>query len=283
MTHDVLMITHKRPGFTKMSLERLLESCDSHMRVFVWQNGNDLETIDVVRSFSSHPRFARFHVNPENALLRVPTNWFWSESQADYFSKVDDDCLVPDGWGKALRQAHTLEPKFGIIATWLFYPEDFVPELASRKIREFGNGVQLMQHAFVQGSGYVMKRKVFQALGCIKRKESFTTYCIRAAYYGWINGWLFPFLHQDHMDDARSPNFSFNSDTAFLSSLSLSKKQFGIRSIAEAKEFSKRLARRAQEEIIDPRDFIGARALWLKALRRLNPRKHPTQSQLNLN
>jgi hypothetical protein len=267
MTHDVLMITHKRPGFTKMSLERLLESCDSHMRVFVWQNGNDLETIDVVRSFSSHPRFAKFHVNPENALLRVPTNWFWSQSNADYLSKVDDDCLVPDGWGSALRQAHASEPEFGIIATWLFYPEDFVPELATRKIREFGNGIQLMQHAFVQGSGYVMKRQVFKALGCIKRKESFTTYCIRAAYKGWINGWIYPFLHQDHMDDARSPNFPFRSEEDFKQNLSLSKRNFGIKSILDAQKLSKTLARRVQEEVIDPKNHFGFRRI-LRVLRK---------------
>ena len=72
--HDVLMITYKRPAFTRLSLARLLDSCDSAMRVWVWHNGDDAATIDVVRSFERHPRFHRLHVSPENVKLRAPTN-----------------------------------------------------------------------------------------------------------------------------------------------------------------------------------------------------------------
>lgn len=263
--HDVLMITYKRPEFTRMSLGRLLESCDGSMRVWVWHNGADQNTIDVVRSFEGHPRFHKFQLSEENVKLRGPTNWFWGESQGEFLSKVDDDCLMPDGWGEALRKAHLGEPAFGIIATWLFYPEDFLPNIAQQKIRTFGNDSQLMQHAFVQGSGYVMKRRVFDDLGPIQPKESFTSYCIRAAYRGWVNGWMYPFIHQDHMDDARSPNYPFKTDQEFQANLSLSKGNFGIRTIEDAQNFSRKLAHRVQEEVVDPRDHFG----WRKIFRRM--------------
>ncbi len=271
--HDVLMITHKRPGFTKLSLDRLLNSCDSQMRVWVWQNGPHKETLNVVRSFEGHPKLFKLHISLENKKLRDPTNWFWRESNATFVSKVDDDCLVPDDWGPTLREALGADARLGLLACWLFYKEDFVPELAARKIERFGEGQEVMTHAFVQGSGYVMKRAVYDQIGPIKEGESFSSYGIRAASKGWINGWLFPFIHIDHMDDPRSDHYPYQSDEAFLANLSLSKANFGIRSLAEAKQFSRALARRAQEEIIDPRQYFGWRSGWRKLKQKLAAQK----------
>ena len=122
-----------------------------------------------------------------------------------------------------------------------------------------------MVHGFVQGSGYVMKRAVYLKLGPLRKRESFTGYCIRAAYRGWTNGWLYPFIHQDHMDDARSPHFPYRTETQFLENLSLSKKQFSVATLAEAKEFSQALARRLQTDVIDPSSYFG----WRGFMRRL--------------
>ena len=262
--HDVLMITYKRASFTKMSLSRLLDSCDSQMRVWVWHNGDHAETLDVVRSLQGHPRFHKLHVNPENLRLRAPTNWFWRQSDGDYLTKVDDDCLLSDGWAETLRTAHEAEPRFGIIGCWRFYKEDFVSELAERKIRTFTSGNQIMVHGFVQGSGYVMKRAVYQRLGPIKQNESFTGYCIRGAYNGWINGWHFPFIHEDHMDDARSPHYPIKTEGQFQQSLSLSQINFGVKSLAEWQLFGRVLARHLQTEIIDPRNHLGWRGFLHK-------------------
>jgi len=270
--HDVLMITYKRAEFTKLSLRRLLESCDETMRVWVWHNGDDRDTLEVVRSFEQHPRFHRLQVSPANVKLREPTNWFWANSDGAYLSKVDDDCLVTDGWAQTLRSAHDCAPRLGLIACWLFYPEDYVAELAERKMATVNGGHRVMTHAFVQGSGYVMKRAVYQQLGPIKEQESFTTYGIRAAYHGWINGWYHPFIRHDHMDDARSPNYPFKNDEDFRKQLSLSKANFSISSIAQAQQFSRNLARRVQEEIIDPRNHFGWRKILSKMRHRISQR-----------
>jgi hypothetical protein len=267
--HDILMITYRRAEFTRLSLGRLLDSCDESMRVWIWHNGDHRETLDVVRSFQHHARFHRLEVSEANVKLRTPTNWFWANSDAAYLSKVDDDCLVTAGWASTLRTAHAQTPELGLIACWLFYPEDYAPDLAAPKMRTFNGGHRIMTHGFVQGSGYVMKRAVYDQIGPIQENESFTTYGIRAAYNGWINGWYFPFIRHDHMDDARSPNYPFKTDDEYLKNISLSKSNFSIKSIAEAQQFSRMLARRVQGEVIDPRDHFGWRKFLRTAQRRI--------------
>lgn len=261
--HEILMITYKRAAFTRMALARLLESCDPEMRVWVWHNGDHAETLEVVRSFQGHPRFHKLHISPENVKLRAPTNWFWANAEGEYLSKVDDDCLLPDGWGATLRSAHAAEPKLGVIGCWRFYDEDFMPEVAAKKIRALAGGHRIMTHGFVQGSGHVLKREVYRQLGPIREGESFTGYCIRAAFHGWINGWYFPFIHEDHMDDARSPHYPIKTEEEFQRNLSLSQINFGVKSLADWQRFGRVLARHLQHDIIDPRDHFGWRG-WLK-------------------
>lgn len=271
--HDVLMITYKRAAFTKMSLARLLDSCDSKMRVWVWHNGDHAETLDVVRSFQRHPRLHKLHISPENLKLRAPTNWFWQQSDGEYLSKVDDDCLLPDGWAKILRKAHEAESSLGIIGCWRFYDEDFIPELASKKIRTVAGGHQIMVHGFVQGSGYVMKRAVYRQLGPIKKNESFTNYGIRAAYRDWINGWYYPFIHEDHMDDARSPHYPIKTEDEFQKTLSLSQINFGVKSLGEWQQFGRVLARHLQTDSVDPRIYFGWRGLLQRIKNRVRPKR----------
>jgi hypothetical protein len=122
-----------------------------------------------------------------------------------------------------------------------------------------------MTHGFVQGSGHVLKREVYKQLGPIREGESFTGYCIRAAYHGWINGWYFPFIHEDHMDDARSPNYPVRTEEEFQKNLSLSQINFGVKSLADWQRFGRVLARHLQADIIDPRDHFGWRA-WIKKI-----------------
>lgn len=271
--HDVLMITYRRAAFTRLSLTRLLETCDEQMRVWVWHNGTDAETIRVVKGFHGHPRLHHVEFSEVNKRLTEPTNWFWQNARGDYLSKVDDDCLVPQDWGRTLRTALEDEPRFGIVGCWRFYPEDFDESLAGPKIRTFQKGHQLMVHGFTQGSGYLMRRSVLEHCGLLKRKESFTTYCLRAAKAGWINGWYFPFLHEDHMDDARSPNYPYSSEEEFQQNLSLSQINFGIRSLSDWQNFSRLQARHLQADRVNPANFFGIRGFARRVLRRIRPQR----------
>ena len=143
---DSLMITYNRPEYTRQTLGRLLESCDSSCRVWVWHNGDDQQTLDAVKSFSSHKNFYKFHHSKENVKLRPPTNWLWQNASGDYVAKVDDDCLVPLNWLSVLTSAHNQNSSFGVIGCWHFMPEDFAPEIASKKITRFAGNHQLMKN-----------------------------------------------------------------------------------------------------------------------------------------
>lgn len=266
--HDILMITHQRPHYTRLSLDRLLQTCGDNMRVWVWHNGVDRETLEVVRGFESHPSFHRLVVSPENKCLREPTNWFWSESDGEYLTKIDDDCLISDGWAETLIAAHRAARQLGIIGCWRFYDQDFDEALARRKIREF-EGHRLMLNCWVQGSGYVMKRALVEDLGPIQPDETFTDYGLRAALRGWINGWYYPFIHEEHMDDARSPFYLHKTEEEFLENLPLTARNQGIRSIEEWRDVSRRLARSLQKASPDPRNYIGWRRLVSAVRRRL--------------
>ncbi len=266
--HDILMIVHNRAEYTEMALARLLESCDGTMRVWVWQNGNHRRTGEIVRSMSNHPRFHHLEHSSDNKKLREPTNWFWRESPGAWLSKVDDDCLLPDGWGAKLREAHQANPKLGVIGCWRFYDDDFEPNLARKKIVELEDGTRLMRNCWVQGSGYVIKRACREGTGFLQPDESFTNWCIRAALAGWENGWLFPFIHEEHMDDPRSPYCLVTTDEQFVAQRPLSAVNDNVTTVEEWAERVRYMARSAQAATPDPRHYVG----WRRVVRRVPQR-----------
>lgn len=267
---DILMITYNRPIYTKISLERLLDTCDDKMRVWVWHNGDDQATLDIVQGFSSHPRFFKFHHSAKNEKLTVPTNWCWEQSDGDYLTKVDDDCLMPYGWADTLRDAHEKNPKFGVIGCWRFPDEDFVPSLANKKIFEFAGGHSLMRNCWVEGSGYLMKRACVKALGPLKAGQSFPNYCIEVAKLGYINGWYYPFLYQNHFDDPRSEYSQLKADSDIETWAPLSAIRNGVKTVKDWQDQLQRSALLLQRVPYDPKYHSGWRAKLAKVQGRLN-------------
>ena len=245
---DILMITYNRPAYTRLALERLLATCDESMRVWLWHNGNHEETLAVTSELARHPRVHRFHHCPENLKLRAPTNWLFRESKGAFLTKVDDDCLMPDGWADTLRSAMDDEPKFGILGCWRFQDEDFDPKIANWKIQSFGKH-KVLRNMWVEGSGYLMRRACVDFAGEIGPKDTFTSYCIKVGCGGWINGWYWPPLHQPHLDDPREPLSAIRSDEDLLSNLPLSAINSGIRT---RDEWISRLRRSAREVQVAP-------------------------------
>ena len=128
-----------------------------------------------------HPPVPEFHHSTKNMGLRDPTNWLWANAAGGFVSKVDDDCYLPQGWACTLADAHAANPSFGVIAASCIRDEEFRPDLADAKIREFDGGHSLMQNLWVQGSGYLMKRRCVADIGPLKPKQTFTQYCIDVA------------------------------------------------------------------------------------------------------
>ncbi len=266
---DVLMITFRRPDYLRKSLPHLLEHCDEQIRVWLWHNGDDAETLAVARSYAEHPRVHRFHHSPVNQGLTAPTNWVWGEGSGSHVSKIDDDCLLEPGWARRLEAALDDNPRFGVIGSWRFQDEDFVPEIAERKLATFRGGHRLLRNFWVQGSGYLLRRECIDRHGLLPEGTSFPAYCQMLALAGWTNGWLYPFVREDHMDDPRSPNSALRTDADLMAELPLSAKRTGVTTLAAWAAQQQNSARVVQMASIDPRDYVGWRKAARSARRRL--------------
>jgi len=264
-TTDVLMITYQRPEYTRLALERLLErSGPASLRVWIWHNGGHAPTLEVVRSLAGHPSVQAFHHSHENRGLRAPTNWLWESATGDYLAKVDDDCLVLGDWPLRLLAAHRDCEVFGVLGAWEFPDEDFDPLLAGPKIRAFSGGQRLLQNLWVGGSGYLMKRRCFDELGPLRPGQSFPQYQINLAQRGWVHGWPYPFVRQEHMDDPRSSYCMLRSDQDLLLGRGLSASANGCSTLAEWTETIRRSARLVQTAPLELRYYRGWRR-WLRA------------------
>ena len=263
---DILVITYNRPYYSRLTLERLLETCDETARVWIWQNGSHAETVSVVASFLEHPRVFRYHHSPENKKLRDPTNWILSEGTGSYVAKVDDDSLVPHDWLTVLRRAHKDEPKFGALGCWHFMPEDFRPEIAGNKIREFTGGHRILCHPWVQGSGIVFKRVCVERVGLIQENVSGVTSLLTSfSMAGWVNGWYVPLLWLEHMDDPRAPHTLIKTDEDLLQHLPLSASHRGSMTVDQWDKQLRASALDLQRSPSDPKYYTA----WRRKLRAL--------------
>jgi glycosyltransferase involved in cell wall biosynthesis len=255
---DILMITHNRPQYTRLSLERLLATGDDSCRMWVWHNGGDSETLEVVRSFEKHPRLYRIHHSPENLKLTEPTNWFWRESDGEFVGKVDDDCIVPDGWIETLVAAHEANAELGVVGCWHFMPEDTTEEQVAPKVVRL-NGLRLFRNCWIGGSGYIMKRAAQAGQGPLRQGQSWPQYVLELSARGWINGWYYPFLYQEHMDDPRSQYTLFKSDEDVRQMAGLTAKQRGITTLASLLARQQVAVQEILDACTDPKQFVGWR------------------------
>ena len=236
---------------------------ESDDRVWLWHNGDDEATLEALRIYRDDPRVHRFHHSRENVRLRTPTNWLWQESDARFVSKVDDDCLVSPGWLDIFEAAHGDNSTFGAVGSWRHPDEDFRPEIAARKIRQFNGGHRLLQNHWVQGSGYLLPRDKVLASGPLRSDESFTGYCLRLARTGAVNGYYYPFVREDHMDDPRSPNTLIADDAGLRDRMPLSAAANGVTTIDEWTAQLRRSALILQTATLDLRQYGG----WRRRLR----------------
>lgn len=265
---DVLMITYSRPDYVATTLPHLLDTVDDRTRVWLWHNGDDEAVLDVLNRHRHHPRVHRFHHSRDNVRLRPPTNWLWQEATGELVGKVDDDCVIENGWVDRLRAAHA-DHDFGVIGSWRFRPEDYREDLSARKTATFSGGHTLLCNLWVQGSGYLVPTSVIRQVGLLQEGQSFSRWCIDVARTGRPNGWLVPFIQEEHMDDPRSPLSLLRTDEDLMAHLPLSAQAHGVTSLADWTEQMRRSALVVQQASLCPRDFTGWRARRRSLARRV--------------
>ena len=253
---DVLFVAFNRPEYTKKSLPALLDSAREGVRVWIWQNGPDPATLEVVRRYRDHPSVHRYHESPENMGLYPALQWVLTEGQGQYVSKVDDDCLLPLDWIARLTDLHARNPEVGVLGCWRFQEEDFDEALAAKKLREI-HGAHLLENLWVEGSGFLLKRSALEQVGGLRSKEWMPSLFKRVARAGYRNGWVYPFINQDHMDDPRSPNTQLRCDADLEGALPISAKVTGVRTLADWDAQLRNSARFVQSASTDLRDYFG--------------------------
>lgn len=95
--------------------------------------------------------------------------------------------------------------------------------------------------------------------GPIREGQSFTRYCIDLARAGAVNGWLYPFLREENLDDPRSPHTLFPDDEAFRRRMPLTAQALGITTVADWARQEHESAIAVQAASLDLREYSGWR------------------------
>ena len=253
---DVLYVAYNRPAYTRLSLPTLLASAGEGVRIWIWQNGPHAETLEAVREHRDHPAVHRYHEEPENVGLYPALSWVLKEGRGRFVSKVDDDCLLPVDWVTRLVDLHERNPRLGVLGCWRFQDEDFDEELASRKLLPL-EGAQLLENLWVEGSGFLLRREALERVGGLRRNEWMPSLFKRIARAGYRNGWVYPFIRQDHMDDPRSPNTGIHTDADLVGNIPISARRKGIKTVEAWTDQLRWSARYVQGASTDLRDYFG--------------------------
>lgn len=271
MTIDLVFITHNRLAYTKLALASVLAEPTEEFSLTIWDNVSTDGTAEYLRKEMDDPRIADIVFSKKNIGHTAAVNEVWGKSNADLLGKLDNDCLVTPGWTRILAQAHQDIENLGVIACWHFFPDDFDYNRARHKIQQFGKH-RILRHPWTGGTGFLLKRDTFRKFGSMQAKTT-TQYWLKIALSGYVNGFYYPLVYQEHMDDPRSPNTLLNSDDDLKRYSPLTAKNFGVNSLDEWMQWLRRDALFIQTASANPKQYIG----WRAKLRRLL-KKFPANS-----
>lgn len=270
MSVALVLPTHNRLEYTQRTIPCLLADLDEDFELYLWDDASSDETPDFLKSLND-PRIVSVTLSREKLGPTGAMNHAWSKTRCELVGKVDNDCVVTPGWTRIFAQAHKDIPKLGAVCMWHFFMEDFDHERARHKIQTF-NGHQILRHPWVAGSGFLMKRETFLKIGpWIPGHLTGTTYYFMdLARCGCINGWYYPLILQDHLDDPRHPECLIKDHITFEKYRTIT---YGLKS-NNYDDIEGRLKRR--DEIVrnlieDPYD-VAYYSPWRQRLRRLKTR-----------
>jgi glycosyltransferase involved in cell wall biosynthesis len=209
VTVELAMTTFNRLQYTKLALASILADPSEEFSLTIWDNASTDGTVEYLRNEVRDRRIADIIFSDRNVGQTAAVNEIWGCSKADLLGKVDNDCLVRAGWTRTLADAHKDIDNLGVVACWHFFPEDFNYEKAKHKIRRFGNH-QIFCHPWTCGTGLLIKRETFKKFGRIE-KSATTGYWLKMAVGGYVNGFYYPLIYQEHMDDPRSVHSGYHN------------------------------------------------------------------------
>jgi glycosyltransferase involved in cell wall biosynthesis len=277
---ELVLTTYNRLHYTKLALKSILADQSEEFALTIWDNASTDGTVEYLRNEVRDRRIADIIFSDRNVGQTAAVNEVWAKSKADLLGKVDNDCLVTKGWARTLAEAHNDIDKLGVVACWHFFPEDFNYEKAKHKIRRFGNH-QIFCHPWTCGTGLLIKRETFKKFGRIE-KSATTGYWLKMAAAGYINGFYYPLIYQEHMDDPRSVHSGYHTasfDEAY-------KYSYGYQNGAATNiDEYKRLHENILENLLtgptDPSYYCGWRAKYRRAAVRIKNGLHALRKSTN--
>lgn len=209
----LLMVTYNRLEYTRLALESVLKLDYPNLHIVVWDNASTDGTVDYLRQRLSGIERARIVASPTNRGVVWPMNevW-WSDPAAELLAKVDNDTLVPPDLLTRLSECHARHEGFGVLSGFHFREEG--EALAEdHRVKSFG-GVRMLPQPYVGGCAVMIRRRTLIKLGAIECQphsasgpvmdSGWTGYQQRLTAAGFINGYPWPPIHVEHMEDTRS-------------------------------------------------------------------------------
>lgn len=233
MTIDLVFVTYNRLVYTKLALASVLADPSEDFSLTIWDNASTDGTVEYLRNEVSDPRIADVILRKENVGQTAAVNEVWSRSKADLLGKLDNDCILTSGWTHKLAAAHADIAELGVVACWHYPLDEFDEKAAARagKIQTFGRH-QILRHPWTCGTGLLIKRDTYGRFGPMPGRTT-TLYWLNMALHGCVNGFYYPLIYQEHMDDPRSEH-SLQKDDESLESLhecTVSLKDMNIRTM----------------------------------------------------
>lgn len=262
MTIDLVFITFNRLEYTKLALASVLANPKENFSLTIWDNASTDGTVEYLKNNTSDTRIADIIFSKENIGQIEAVNRIWSKSKADLLGKLDNDCIVTPGWTQKLSEAHQDIYNLGVIACWHFAPDAFDYERARNKIQTFGKH-RILRHPWTCGTGLLIKNDTYRKFGRLQGNRT-TQYWINMALKGYINGFYYPLVYQEHMDYIWSKHYAFSDNLQEGMEMSVSAADWGIHTAKQANTLHRQIVQDILDGPWDAKYYVG----WRGKLRR---------------
>ncbi len=272
MTIELVFITYERLEYTKLALASVLADPTEEFSLTIWDNASTDGTVEYLKNEVSDPRIVEVVFSKENVGQTAAVNEIWGRSKADLLGKLDNDCIVTPGWTRTLAQAHRDIEPLGVVACWHFFPEDFDYERAKHKIQAFGRH-RIFRHPWTCGTGLLIKRRDFQHFGPIRERAT-TRYWLNMAAAGRINGFYYPLIAQEHMDDPKSRFSEVRTDDGLRrqAAVTAGLQVHRFQNVQKLLDWRAEIIRNLLDDPVDPSHYLGWRRMWRGVKHRLRNR-----------
>lgn len=266
MNVHLVFITYNRLEYTKKSLPSLLGDKNADFTITLWDNASTDDTQEYLQSIND-PRIVEKKFSKENVRLNGAANAVFAKSTADLVGIAENDFIYRDGWIGTLAQAHKDIPDLGKIACWHLGEDVFDEKRAAHKIQTFGNH-KILRHPWTGGGAGLIKLDTWRKCGPFESSAT-TSYWMRMAQKGFINGWYYPLIHLEHMDYPWSPHFAFAGKTEEWLAVKANAARSGIRSVEDARKRHRFIVNGLVKGPWDIKYYIGWRLKLRNILQRL--------------